>query len=118
MEFTLDVERHGAASVIRVNGDVDIYTAPRLSDCLQQLVGSGFTHFTIDLHNCRYFDSEGIKVLAKIHRLVDGNGSVKIIGAKGSVLRVLRISGVDSIFHVQQADMSDDAATELSQNSW
>ena len=98
MCFALDVDRRGNISIVRVLGDLDVYTAPRLDDCLQQIISAGSTNLAVDLENCSYLDSEGIKALIKARGSARERVRLSICGAKGTVLRIFRISGLDTIF--------------------
>ena len=100
MDFDLQVGNQGDTSVVRVFGEVDVYTAPRLDECLQSLISSGTNRIAVDLENCAYIDSEGIKVLIKAVRERDGQPSLAICGARGIVLRILEITGLQALFEL------------------
>ena len=98
MCFALNVDRRGNITIVRVLGELDIYTAPCLGDCLQQVIAAGSTNLAVDMENCSYLDSEGIKALIKARESAGGRLRLSICGAKGTVLRIFRISGLDTIF--------------------
>ncbi|HUV05189.1 MAG TPA: STAS domain-containing protein [Armatimonadota bacterium] len=100
MRFALDVQYRGNASIVRVLGDLDVYTAPDLDTCLQQLITAGGTHLAVDLEKCSYLDSEGIKVLIRARESAGERVRLSICGAKGTVLRIFRISGLDTVFNM------------------
>ena len=97
MIFDLQVANQGSTSVVRISGDVDVYTAPRFDECLQSLIADGKTSIAVDLENCTYFDSEGIKALIKAMRKVNGQVSLIITGARGIVLRIFEITGIKTL---------------------
>lgn len=100
MDFEIEVGYKGRIYVVKVCGDVDVCTAPMLDDCLQRLVAEGNVEIAVDLENCSYFDSEGIKVLVKALRAACGRGRINICGARGTVSRVLEISGLEAVFGI------------------
>lgn len=100
MKFSLDVEHRGSLALVKVTGDVDIYTAPQLDACLQQLVHDGKRNLAVDLSRCGYFDSEGIKALIRAYRTSGESASISIVGAQGTVERVFQISGLEAIFGI------------------
>jgi anti-sigma B factor antagonist len=97
MAFDLQVMTQGSTSIVTIFGDVDVYTAPRFDDCLQSLLASGKTNIAVDLENCTYFDSEGIKAIIRAIRKRDGETSLTVVGARGIVLRVFEITGLKTL---------------------
>lgn len=97
MTFDLQVVTQGSTSVVTISGDVDVYTAPRFEECLQGLIADGKTNIAVDLENCTYFDSEGIKALIKAVRKRNGEPSLTVVGARGIVLRVFEITGLKAL---------------------
>lgn len=100
MTFDLQVVTQGSTSVVTIFGDVDVYTAPRFDESLQSLIADGKTNIAVDLENCTYFDSEGIKAIIKAMRKLDGQPSLTICGARGIVLRVFEISGLKTLLRM------------------
>lgn len=100
MDFDLDVGCQGGIYVVRVCGDVDILTAPLLDSCLERLIAAGNTEIAVDLESCSYFDSEGIKILIKALHAVEARGRVVICGARGMVLRIFEVSGLQTLFSI------------------
>lgn len=98
MDFTLTASNRGNMHIVSVSGDVDVYTAPRLDSHIRNAISAGTISIAIDLHECTYFDSEGIKVLLRAQRLLGDHSTITVIGATGSVRRVFQISGLDTVF--------------------
>ena len=46
-------------SVIRIGGEVDIYTAPELKSLVDQVIDSGAKELVIDMADVTYMDSSG-----------------------------------------------------------
>ena len=100
MDKFLNVECLGNFSIVRISGEVDLYTAPSLDMCLQELITAGNLRIALDFEFCDYLDSEGIKVLVKAYRLLKDKGELVLCGAKGTVARVLSVSTLDRILKV------------------
>lgn len=100
MEFDLRESSQGSIHVVSVTGDLDICTAPLLDSHLQRTISAGKRDIALDMENCSYLDSEGIKVLIKALRALSGRGRMLICGARGAVTRVLEISGLDAVFEI------------------
>lgn len=98
MEFGLHEDNQGATRVVSVRGDVDIFTAPLLDACIQRNISAGSKEIALNLEDCSYLDSEGIKVLVKALRALSGYGRLIVCGATGAVRRVFEVSGLHTLF--------------------
>src|SRR5690349_14160236 len=58
--FLVGVERNDDETVVRVTGEIDLATAPRLEECLLELDGQAIT---LDLSAVTFMDATGIQVL-------------------------------------------------------
>jgi len=100
MDLYLDLDRSAGVPVVAVRGDIDVLTAPKLGERLQEVADEGHKEVHIDLSGVEYMDSEGIKVLIRLRNSLGEGGEVAIRGAKGPVLRVLQISGLPRVFRI------------------
>lgn len=100
--FSVDGERLGAdLAVITVAGEVDIYTAPRLKECLLGLLDEGVGRVAIDLSGVSFIDSTALGVLiGGVRRVNDSGGSMALVVTGRSVRRVLSITGLDRVFAI------------------
>src|SRR3974390_70073 len=60
--------------VVDVEGEIDIYTAPRLRELLMDLVSQGSYELVVNLDKVGFFDSTGLGVLVGGLRRVAGSG--------------------------------------------
>lgn len=100
MDLNIDLDRSGSIPVVAVRGDIDVSTAPKLGQWLQEVADEGHKEVHIDLSEVSYMDSEGLKILIRLRNSLGEDGDVTIRGAKGSVLRVLQISGLPRFFRI------------------
>jgi len=94
LDFVVDVDSRGDYSVVRVCGEVDLYTSPMLDSCLSNLINSEKSLIAVDLSDCSYFDSDGIKTLVKWSRRLGEDGE------SGAVSRAFKICGLDSVIPI------------------
>jgi anti-sigma B factor antagonist len=97
---TLRVNRVDRADVVvlRLAGELDLSTAPYLSERIDEVVGDGRTAIVIDLHDVTFCDSTGMSAFIRGHHLSSAaGGSLRLTGARGVVARVLKISGLDTL---------------------
>ena len=99
-------------SVIRVAGEVDIYTAPDLRYLVNQTIDSGAKDLVIDMSEVTYMDSSGFgTLLGATKRLRPDGGSIGLAACSEAIERMLRITRLDTIFGVfSRVDEAVDAA--------
>lgn len=86
-------------TVLNVEGELDMATAPHLEETLSDV---GFTQrIVLDLTGCTFLDSSAVRMLVGAARDSQAaGGSFALVTADPGILRVLDISGVDTIVPV------------------
>jgi anti-sigma B factor antagonist len=83
---------------IAVRGEIDLDSAPKLSDAMGELVQRGYQQVALDLGAVEFMDSTGIRVLVDMHeRLRDTGGELVLQAASAPVRRVLALTGLDRL---------------------
>ena len=106
----LHVTTTAGYTVVEVGGEIDMASASELRDCLHQAIDAGSRQLVVDLHQADFIDSMGLGVLVGARRRLFRDGhhdrGIHVVAASGLVARVLRISGLDSVFplHASLAD--------------
>lgn len=85
------------ATVLHVKGDLDLATAPALGSVIGE-VGMP-THLVIDLTECGFLDSSGMRVLAVAHRDAPG-ARMDLVTTDAGILRALEIARLDTMFRI------------------
>jgi anti-sigma B factor antagonist len=89
----------GDRAVLRIDGDIDAYTAPQLRERMMDLAGHGTVHVVADLRGVGFLDSAGLGALVGARKeLGDRGGSLMLVAGTGRVLQVLRITGLCDAF--------------------
>lgn len=92
---------HGERTVVRLEGEIDVYTAPRVREMLDEQLRDGRTDLVVDLTDVTFIDSTGLGVLVgrlKHTRLL--GGSLRLVGSDERVLKVFSITGLDKVFEI------------------
>lgn len=86
---------------VEVKGELDLSTSPRLEDALRDEFNSGKS-VVLDLSQVTFIDSTGLNVLVAALRSCEQNGCQLELGPEPSVQvsRVLRITGLDTVFPI------------------
>jgi anti-sigma B factor antagonist len=100
-EFAVSHEQHGSLPLLRVRGELDIYTAPRLKEAIAAALSPENRSLIIDLSGVGFLDSTGSQVLmiAKAHTDERG-GELYIVGAQPQVRRLFHLVGLEEILHL------------------
>ena len=95
----IDVETSGDTARVRLDGELDIHTAPGVAEAVTGALDSGATTVVIDAGALRFCDSSGIQVLVQAReRLVASGGVLRVEGVHGSVEKVLAVTGLLDLF--------------------
>lgn len=96
-ELELELSRTDGHAVLRVRGEVDLYTAPRLADAVAEGL-SAAAALTLDLTEVDFIESSGLRVLLEARRGTDPEALELRLRAGGPVERLLGLAGVQGLF--------------------
>ncbi len=101
MDLKIAVEEKDDAMVLRLDGEVDVYTAPKLKSRLIDLVDQGKFKIVVDLEKVAFMDSSGLGVLVGgLKRVRSHDGSISLICSQENILKIFRITGLVKIFPI------------------
>jgi anti-sigma B factor antagonist len=101
-DFALTPVRVSAnAYVLEVGGELDLYTAPRLSSQVGEIIALGATSLVVDLTETTFVDSTALHVLldAKKRILAEG-GDLVVVCPSPHVRRIFEVTGVDGLLQL------------------
>lgn len=92
----------GAATVLTVDGEVDMRTAPVLADEVgRHFQADGRRPLVFDLSGVGFFGSAGLAVLAEAqNRAIEHGTEVWVVAPSRTVSRPLQITGLDALLNV------------------
>jgi anti-sigma B factor antagonist len=89
--------------VVDVEGEIDIYTAPRLRELLIDLVSKNNYQLIVNLDKVEFLDSNGLGVLVGgLKRVRAHDGSLDLVCTQERILKILRITGLTKVFGIYQ----------------
>jgi anti-sigma B factor antagonist len=96
--FTIDVSEQRGCTVLSVEGEIDVATAPQLRQEAVRLANAGRTLMIIDLSAVGFLDSTGLGVIVGIlKRLRTHGGDLAIVGADDHVRKVFEITRISDV---------------------
>ena len=107
MEITVRDEGH--ATLVRMSGELDAVTSPRLSEELDRLLADGRRRLVLDLEEVTLIDSSGLSALVRLLKQVRAQaGRLALAALQPSVRRVFDLTRLALSF-----DLYDDVAAAL-----
>lgn len=104
MDLGLDVTKRGGAAVVKVSGEVDVATAPRLREQIVSLVADGEQRIVCDLQAVDFLDSTGLGVLVgALKRTRSHGGDLVLVCTQRSLLKVFEITGLTRVFELHDS---------------
>jgi anti-sigma B factor antagonist len=82
---------------------VDIYTAGKLRDAVNEAVENGHYRLAVDLADMEFMDSSGLGVLiAALKRLKEHEGELVLVSPRDQMRRILKLTGLDKILTIAE----------------
>jgi anti-sigma B factor antagonist len=120
-EVEFGVIRHeldDRTSLISVEGELDLSSAPQLKWTLRDSLDGGHDRLVLDLSLSTFMDSTALGVLIGVNRSLDVGGRMAIACSRMDLLHIFELSGMDSVFAIfptlgeALAYIQQDAATQ------
>ncbi|MFN8108410.1 MAG: STAS domain-containing protein [Thermoleophilia bacterium] len=106
MALAVSIQRLGDITVVGVDGELDIYTAPEFREEVGDL-GETEDRLIVDLTDARLVDSTGLSALVSLrNRIGERDGRMGLVCPNPSLRRLFEVTGMDAVFamgdHVNQ----------------
>jgi anti-sigma B factor antagonist len=101
VDLSLSTYDEGDHKVVKVGGEIDVYTAPKLREQLIDLVSSGAYHLIVDMEGVDFLDSTGLGVLVGgLKRVRAHEGTLRLVCTQERILKIFRITGLTKVFPI------------------
>lgn len=105
MDLKIESKEADGMGVISLEGEVDVYTAPKLKSRLIDLVDEGKYNIIIDLQKVDFMDSSGLGVLVGgLKRVKSHEGSIALVCSQENILKIFRITGLVKVFPIYKSN--------------
>lgn len=102
MNLTIDVVEDEDKTIVLLDGELDILTAPELKNKLLKIVSQDNHKLEVDLENVSYMDSTGIGVFINAYKNAQKtNSSLELTNLQDKVLRLFKITGIDELIDIK-----------------
>jgi anti-sigma B factor antagonist len=104
IDFAVESRQEGAWTVVDVQGEVDMFTAPKLRERLVETVDQGHHKIVVNLQGVSFMDSTGLGTLVGgLKRVKEHDGILALVCSSRPVLRVLSITGLNNVFPIHES---------------
>jgi anti-sigma B factor antagonist len=87
--------------VIKITGDIDAITAPKITQHIRQHIEQGNIKLITDLYDVPYTSSAGLRVLlAAVKETRFKSGDMRLANIQEDVLKVLKLTGFTNILKI------------------
>jgi len=98
VDLKLDHHSKDGIEIVDVEGEIDVYTAPRLRELLIELVNTGFYQLVVNMEKVEF-----------LKRVRAHDGSLDLVCTQERILKIFRITGLTKVFGIH--DTVDEAIT-------
>src|SRR5579859_1353952 len=103
VDLKLDHHSKDGIEVVDVEGEIDVYTAPRLRELLIELVNLGHYQLVVNMEKVEFLDSTGLGVLVGgLKRVRAHDGSLDLVCTQERILKIFRITGLTKVFGIHE----------------
>jgi anti-sigma B factor antagonist len=104
VDLKLDHHTKDRIEVVDVEGEIDVYTAPRLRELLIELVNIGHYQLVVNMEKVEFLDSTGLGVLVGgLKRVRAHDGSLDLVCTQERILKIFRITGLTKVFGIHDS---------------
>jgi anti-anti-sigma factor len=94
-ELSISVQQNASEVVVSLSGELDVSTAPQLSDTIAELLATAPPRIVLDMGGVIFCDSQGLGTLVVLSRKASLAQSYLVLTNVGEfLLRVLDITGL------------------------
>jgi anti-sigma B factor antagonist len=89
----------GDLTSLRIDGTLDVLTAPELAPTIDQIVSERRAKVSVDLAGLDLIDSSGVAALVALYKRVRAvGGQVTVTGARDQPLAIFKLLRMDKVF--------------------
>ena len=98
--MTIEKKLNGEVATLVVAGRLDTQTAPELEKEVDGIT-QNLKELTFDMAGLEYVSSAGLRVILKAQKIMNTQGSMKLVGVNDSIMEVFDITGFLDILTIE-----------------
>lgn len=101
MNLHIDDHNEGQSSILKLSGEMNAYTAPRLKEHLLNLIEDN-QEVQVDMQQVNYMDSTGLGVfISALKTSKEANKTFKLVNLQENVYRLFNITGLNEVIDIE-----------------
>lgn len=109
--FEIVREENGGLPLLRLVGEMDLRAATELREALLKALSEGSGSVRLDFARLTFIDSTIISVLIMARKRAETDGGTVVLrNVPGRIGRILSITGIDSLFPMEQESSPSDGS--------
>ena len=95
----------GKAQAVEIQGEIDVYTSPRVKETINELIENEHYQLLINLQKVRYIDSTGLGVLiGALKKVREHSGRILLVCTNPQIKKIFNITGLVKIFEIFESE--------------
>jgi anti-sigma B factor antagonist len=100
--FSFEASADGARTLVALEGEIDAYTSPRLTQGFADLGDVAGRHVVVDLAGVGFVDSAGLSALvASLQAVREDGGAVSLRSVSRQLSKLFEITGLSRMFPIE-----------------
>lgn len=91
------VREEGKPTIVALIGRLDTNTSPQLDEFATKLIDGGTTDITIDMSDCDFVSSAGLRVIVSMQKRLVNGGNLVFSNVQPDVMDVFNMTGFSKI---------------------
>ena len=93
-------ELNGSALKVALEGRLDTSTSPQLEEEMKNAL-NGVTELVFDMEGLEYISSAGLRVLLSAQKIMNKQGTMKIIHVSDAINEIFEVTGFSDILNIE-----------------
>lgn len=108
MDLKISTLEEANKTIVQLNGEVDVYTAPLLKETLTPISKQPNIEVIIDMSQVQYIDSTGLGIfIGALKTTHVNNSTLKLTGVNERIGRLLTITGLDEVIEIEESEREE-----------
>lgn len=104
MSLTIETSDANGNTLIKVFGEVDLYSSPDLRSAIGKAIQQNAQGVAVQLTDVGYMDSSGVATLVEgLRAAMEKNKTFMLVAPSQAVMKVLQLSRLDSVFDIRES---------------
>lgn len=93
-------KKDGTKLIYELDGELDLVSSPILQKDIDESI-NGVTELVFDFKNVKYISSTGIRVLLASQKIMNKQGTLKVLNVNDTIMDLFKVTGFDSILNIE-----------------